>query len=108
MELAKTFTDDELLKIVEEAMLYSCSCPGQVAAEIRRLRELYRYQRDCQSAPGSHAGTHEAIATAAVQAHAALETCLAQVLTIEGWDRQTLKMPAGLRQRQADLLQPRG
>lgn len=105
MELAKKFTDDELLKIVEEAMLYTCACPGQVAAEVRRLRELFRYQLTCQGEAGSHASTHQTIALATTEAHAALETCLEQVLLIEGWDRQTLKMPAGLRQLQANLIQ---
>jgi hypothetical protein len=33
-----------------------------------------------------------------------MEACLERVLEIEGWDRKTLKMPAGLRKLRDDLL----
>lgn len=107
MELPQKFRDDEILKIVEDAMLYMCACPGQVAAEIHRLRELFRYQRQCETEAGNHPQTHQTIAAATAQAHAALETCLEQVLAIEGWDRQTLTMPEGLRRQRDERLQPR-
>jgi hypothetical protein len=34
-----------------------------------------------------------------------MEACLEQVLALEGWDRQTLKMPEGLRRKRAELLE---
>lgn len=106
VELQQKFSSDELVKIVEEAMLYMCACPAQVAAEIRRLRELFQYQQNCetgQTGQPSNVAVHQTIARSAMQAHAAMEACLDQILTLEGWDRQTLKMPEGLRQ-QRDLL----
>lgn len=106
MELPQKFRDDEILKIVDAAMLYMCACPGQVAAEIHRLRELFRYQLQCEAEAGHTPQTHQAIAAATAQAHAALEACLEQVLTIEGWDRQTLTMPEGLRRLRDQQLRP--
>lgn len=105
MELQNKFSDDELLKIIEEATLYMCACPGQVAAETRRLRELFRYQQQCEIGQPSNAAVHQTIARAAVQAHLEMENCLEQILLLEGWDRQTLKMPAGLRQQRLAMIQ---
>ncbi len=107
MELPQKFRDDEILKIVEDAMLYMCACPGQVAAEIRRLRDLFHYQLQCGAEAGNHPQTHQAIAAATAHAHAVLEACLEEVLAIEGWDRETLTMPEGLRRQRDQRLQPR-
>lgn len=108
MELQQKFSNDELVKIIEEAMLYMCACPAQVAAEIRRLRELFLYQQKCETGPAGQPGNvavHQAIARSAMQAHATMEACLEQILTLEGWDRQTLKMPEGLRRQRDHLIQ---
>lgn len=104
MDLQTGFTEHELEKIIEEAMLYMCACPGQVATEIRRLRELIRYQRNCERSETSSTLVHRTIAEAGVQSHVLMENCLQQVLEIEGWDRATLKMPAGLRKLRDDIL----
>ena len=105
MDVQNLFADAELEKIVNEAMLYMCACPAQVAAQISHLRGLLRYQRNCQqTASGSAVRVHQTIVDATLQAHRQLEECLDQVLQLEGWDRQTLEMPAGLRQLRDDLL----
>lgn len=104
MDLQKKFNDSELESIVEEAAIYMCACPGQVAGEIRALRSLIRYQQDCMHSGKSLNTVHQAIAASATEAHALMETCLERVLEIEGWDRKTLKMPAGLRKLRDDLL----
>ena len=104
MDLQKKFTDTELEMIVEEAAIYTCACPGQVASEIRGLRNLIRYQKDCIQSQKSPNTVHQTILGSATEAHALMETCLEQVLGIEGWDRKTLKMPAGLRKLRDDLL----
>ena len=49
MDLQQRFSDEQLHQIVEEASIYMCACPGQVANELRQLRHLIRYQRDCMS-----------------------------------------------------------
>ena len=97
MELTKRFSEAELEKIIDEAFLYMCACQAQVAAELRRLRKLISYQRNCEKTSQVGAEVHQVIANAASEAHALLESCLDQVLTIEGWDRKTLTMPPGLR-----------
>lgn len=104
MDLQKKFTDRELEKIVEEAAIYMCACPGQVASEIRGLRNLIRYQRDCIRTGKTPETVHQAIDASAQEAHAVMENCLERVLEIEGWNRETLTMPAGLRKIRDDLL----
>lgn len=104
MDLQKQFRDDELEKIVDEATLYMCACPGQVASELFNLRDLIRYQRKCLENSDTAPVVHRTIAAAALQAHRLMEDCLAQVLELEGWDRETLVMPEGLRQRRDTLI----
>jgi hypothetical protein len=43
------------------------------------------------------ADTHRCIADAVERAHAVLEDALDEVLRIEGWDKESLVMPEGLR-----------
>lgn len=104
MELQKTFSDNDLETIVEEAAIYMCACPGQVASEIRGLRSLIRYERECIQSGKTPNSVHETIEASAREAHSLMEACLERVLEIEGWDRKTLKMPAGLRKLRDDLL----
>ena len=47
------YTSQQLEKIVDEATIYMCACPAQVAVQLRHLRELYRYQTHCQLDPGN-------------------------------------------------------
>jgi hypothetical protein len=105
MGLPKRFSDQELEQIVEEATIYMCACPGQVAAQLRSLRELHRYQMCCATEPDNDGSVHCTIADATERSHATMEACLEQVLALEGWDRQTLKMPEGLRRKRAELLE---
>lgn len=105
MDQANTFSDSDLEQIVEEAAIYMCACPGQVAKQIRELRSLIRYQQDCIRQGDTPHAVHQTIEASALQAHAVMENCLEQVLEIEGWDRTTLKMPAGLRALRDALLQ---
>lgn len=97
MALQEKFDDRALEQIIEEAAIYMCACPGQVASEIRRLRNLVRYQQECIHSGKSLEMVHRIIEESAIEAHAQMEACLDRVLEIEGWDRATLKMPAGLR-----------
>ena len=104
MDLQNHFSDGELESIIEEACLYMCACPGQLAKEIRGLRSLIRYQRDCISEGNTLENVHRTIEASAREAHAVMEACLAQVLELEQWDRKTLKMPPGLRQLRDTLV----
>ena len=115
MDLQQRFSDEQLHQIVEEASIYMCACPGQVANELRtcpgqvanelrQLRHLIRYQRDCITEGKTPSLVHQTIEAASQEAHAVMENCLDRVLEIEGWDRATLKMPAGLRKLRDEFL----
>lgn len=97
-------SEKQLEQIIEEAMIYMCACPAQVAVQLRHLRELYRYQQNCETEPGNDPAPHREIARAAIEAHALMEDCLLRVLAIEGWDMENLRMPDGLRRKRAEML----
>ncbi|MBS1130602.1 MAG: hypothetical protein H6R16_1604 [Proteobacteria bacterium] len=103
--LQKRFSDQELEQIIEEATIYMCACPAQVVVQIRGLRELFRYQLSCEIDPGNDPAVHQAIAEVTTRAHAMMEECLDQILTMEGWDRTTLKMPEGLRRKLSEAIE---
>ena len=105
MDLKNRFDDEELERIIEEAAIYMCACPGQVANQIRQLRQVIRYQRDCLTEAKTPNLVHHTIEARSREAHALMEDCLDQVLEIEGWDRVTLKMPAGLRKLRDELIE---
>ena len=104
MDYEERFTDAELERIVEAGLIYMCACPGQVADAVRKLRELHRYQLNCLTDPENDSVVHRTIAASTVLAHAQMQDCLDEVLTLEGWDRNTLEMPPGLRCRQAKAM----
>ncbi|MBK1684704.1 hypothetical protein [Rhodoferax fermentans] len=104
MDYQERFTDRDLEKIVDEGLIYMCACPAQVADAIRKLRGLYRYQYHCINDPDNQSEVHQTIAQSAIHAHAHLQDCLDQILTLEKWDRTTLTMPANLRVRQAKAM----
>jgi hypothetical protein len=100
MEYEERFTNAELVQIIDEGLVYMCACPAQVADAMRKLRELHRYQLNCLEDSENALAVHRAIAASTVLAHAQLQDCLDHVLDLEQWDRATLTMPEGLRQRQ--------
>lgn len=104
MQLQKTFTEEQLEKIIEEATIYMCACPAQVAEQIRHLRHLIRYQNDCENMEDTDTEVHRSIAEAGLKAHTILEECMDKVLELEGWDRETLRMPEGLRRLRNELI----
>ena len=103
--MKQQFTDQQMMLIVEESLMYMCACPAQVAQQVRQLRSLYRYQSECQALPDTDKAVHQAISQAAAEAHAIMEACMDKILTLEGWDRETLTMPAGLRKIRDDLIE---
>ena len=96
MSLSPRFTKAQLQTIVEEAGIYFCACPAQVCQQLLSLLDLYDYQQGCMERSSNEA-VHDTIAQATADAYRRLEDCLDAILTIEGWDRTTLKMPPGLR-----------
>ncbi len=99
MKLETQFSNSQLKRINLQAMLYMCSCPSQVGAQIDSLRKLFDYQANCSERSQNDVQTqvHQRIADATKKAHLIMEECLSEILDLEGWDRETLEMPAGLR-----------
>ena len=91
------YSKEQLMLILDQAGIYMCACPAQVATQMLELRKLYQYQMNCTSEMSDLADTHRCIATAVLRAHALLEEALDEVLRIEGWDTTSLVMPEGLR-----------
>lgn len=96
-ELSIAFSSDVLVTIMDEAFIYQCACPAQVAELITRVRKAYAYQENCLLSRPSDLGVHHVIMKHLVSVHAELERCLDEVLTLENWDRSTFKMPDNLR-----------
>lgn len=100
MTSTQTFTDEQIERIIDEGMIYMCSCPAQVAESIRGLRSLQAFQKNCLTDSNNDPRVHQAITAAAQAAQNIMEACMVQVLALENWDRSTLTMPPGLRKRQ--------
>ena len=92
------YSNLQLQKITNEAMIYMCACPAQVARQLLALRGVFNYQRACISKGSLMEKVHIRIAESTIRAHAELEQCLDEVLDLEGWDKTTLTMPDGLRE----------
>lgn len=101
------FSQDEIFKLLDQAMVYMCDCPGQVARLVSLVREAHDYQDRCLEDGDNLASTHQTIKATLEQCHALLEDCLEVVIEKEGWDRQTLAMPAALRRRMVDGNDPK-
>jgi hypothetical protein len=99
MELEARYSADDISRIIDQALVYQCACPAQLATTLLELRDLYDYQMKCREDDDTDGRVHDAIAAATAEAHERMERCLDHVLEIEGWDRKTLTMPAGLRKR---------
>ncbi|MCB1888580.1 MAG: hypothetical protein KDH20_13320 [Rhodocyclaceae bacterium] len=95
----ETLSKHQLTRILDEAMIYQCVCPAQVARTLLELRQLYQYQRECSDEREADLGVHARIMESIDRAHAELEGCLVAVLQMESWDMETMTMPEGLRQR---------
>ena len=96
--LSKRYSNTQLEHILEEAMVYLCACPAQVAEQLLQLRKVFDYQNKCISKGSQLSEVHRRISDSISIAHAELETCLTDVMEMEGWDPQTLEMPEGLRE----------
>lgn len=93
------FSALQIGRIIDQALVYQCACPAQVATTLLELRDLHDYQMKCLNDTDTDRAVHDAIAAATAEVHARMEACLEQVLGLEGWDRDTLTMPAALRKK---------
>jgi hypothetical protein len=93
------FSNEQITRIRDQSMVYQCACPAQVCVAISAIRELHRFQAKCLDRSDTDRAVHTRILEAAEQTHAELERCLVDILRLEGWDMQTLKMPKSLQKR---------
>ena len=102
MNLNNKFTALQLAIINNQAALYTCACPVHISLQIINLRKLFDYQQACMALPSESTvdiQVHQRIAEVSKQAHQLMEQCLDEVLDLEGWDREKLEMPTGIRTR---------
>lgn len=94
------YSAKQLETVINQATIYVCACPAQVAEMLSKLRHLYDYQQNCIARERTDMNTevHNRIALATVEAHSIMEACMQDILRIEGWDLETLKMPDNLRE----------
>lgn len=102
--MQEEFNPSQISKVIDQALVYQCACPAQVCKTIFELRELYDYQQNCGNDTANDKLVHDTIAKAAEDAHRIMETCLKEILAIEGWDMANLEMPASLRKKPRKLL----
>lgn len=93
------FSGQQLGHIIDQSLIYQCACPAQVCQALIGLRDLYAYQQGCLETTEVDRAVHERIAQAVRDSHAIMEECLRDILTLEGWDLDTLTMPDNLRKR---------
>ena len=102
MNLDNKFTALQLAIINNEAALYTCACPVHISMQITNLRKLFDYQKTCMELPPENniqIQVHQRIAEVTKQAHQLMEQCLDDILDLEGWDKNKLEMPPGIRTR---------
>lgn len=90
------FSDEELMIILEQSIIYTCACPAQLCRAIESQRTLYKYQQNCLDMTETDKRVHKTIAETIEKTHAELEDCLDKVLRLEGWNLETLQMPEDL------------
>ena len=98
------YTPQDLRFIIEQATIYQCACPAQICTSLQSAHALYAYQQQCLTETDIDAAVHQRIAETAERLIAELEQCLQDVLVLEGWNLDTLEMPAALQKRLLDNL----
>jgi hypothetical protein len=102
VHLENKFTSLQLAIINNQAALYTCACPVHISMQISNLRKLFDYQNTCMDMSAEsdvHIEVHQRIAEVTKQAHQLMEQCLDEILDMEGWDKEKLEMPIGVRTR---------
>jgi len=91
------WSDEQISKIIDQAVFFQCACPAQICKEIIGLRQLYTYQTGCLNRTETDCLVHQRIAHDVVAVHAQMEDCLEEILKLEKWDMEKLLMPDDLK-----------
>jgi hypothetical protein len=100
----RSYSTQDLRHIIEQATIYQCACPAQICTSLQAAHALYGYQQQCLSETSTDVAVHQRISATAERLVEELEQCLEDVLRLEGWDMETLTMPADLQKRLLDNL----
>jgi len=100
--MKRVYSDQQISRIRDQAMIYQCACPAQVCVTIDKIRQLDEMQAECLDASDVDRAVHQRIRASAQKCHAELEGCLEDILQLEGWDMETLEMPENLKKRLID------
>jgi len=100
--MTRRFSSEQLGKILEQAMLYQCACPAQVTRLLTEIHLLERYQQKCLDQTHTDAVVHQRIQDTLQAITPAVEACLETILHEEGWDMDSLEMPAALQKQLLD------
>jgi hypothetical protein len=99
MKMKKMFSNEQLAYIRDQAMIYQCACPAQICESIQHIRDLYDQQIKCIELTDTDKAVHGRIKESTENTHKEFEQCLTDVLKLEKWDMETLKMPEYLIKR---------
>lgn len=96
------YSNKQLTHIRNQALIYQCACPAHVTVVVDAVRTLHEQQQNCLNESDTDHAVHARIKQSAQLAHDELENCLTDILKLEGWDMDTLKMPEYLKKRLLD------
>ena len=96
------YSNDQLTHIRNQALIYQCACPAHVTVVVDAIRTLHEQQQNCLNESDTDHAVHTCIKQSAQKAHDELENCLTDILKLEDWDLETLKMPEYLKKRLLD------
>lgn len=99
-----SYSREQLMSIKEQATIFQCACPAQVSLLLSEILSLYAYQEKCLNQTDTDELVHNAIKKATLETYPIIEKCLTDILTLEGWDMDTLTMPEALKKRILDSL----
>ncbi|MDF1589524.1 MAG: hypothetical protein P1P93_10310 [Gammaproteobacteria bacterium] len=102
--MKRNYTQEQLIHIREQAVIYQCACPAQVCLAIDAMDKLYKYQQHCLNSDETNHKVHTTIAKSSEACYHELEQCLTEVLALEGWNMDTLDMPEILHKQLLDSL----
>lgn len=98
----KTYSEEQLVYIRNQALIYQCACPAHVTVVIDAIRTLHNQQVNCLNESDTDNAVHMRIKESAEKNHSELEKCLTDILKLEGWNLDTLVMPEYLKKRLLD------
>jgi len=58
MELETRYSAEDIIRIIDQALVYQCACPAQIATTLLELRDLFDYQQKCADTDDTNRRVH--------------------------------------------------